>query len=177
MDLSRIELCASRLIDTSLGIHSILYVNIIDVSVKAAIVTELRENTLDLIQGPDYPKYLDLIMSCYLNLLNSTSPVFVSNSNVHKSRLNILEILHRLPLTEPLKAFAIPLMKVLMDVLRNDNEECATIALKIIVDIHKNYKGHVEEFVQPFFDFVQDSYRNMKDAVDKVFTENVDVIY
>ena len=63
-------------------------------------------------------------------------------------------------------------MLTLLRVLRYDNEDNALIALKIIVDLHKNYKNLLEEHVQPFLDIVREMYQNMEHAVALAFQDD-----
>ena len=164
MDLNNCQVYASRLQDGS-----------VDLTVKLAIVNELRD-AIEIVQSQDYPKYLALILPPFISLLSvEISPVFINTQTDQKLRLTLLEILHRLPQSDALRPYAQSLMACLMDVLRNDNEENASVALKIIVDLHKNFKTLVEEHVQPFFDFVQDSYKNMSTAVERAFSEDASV--
>jgi transformation/transcription domain-associated protein len=44
--------------------------------------------------------------------------------------------------------------------------------LKIMVDLHKSFKQLMEDFVQPFFEIVQEAYRNTPAAVEKLFYED-----
>lgn len=84
----------------------------------------------------------------------------------------ILEILHRLPLNDIYKEFAQPIISLLMQILRTDNEENAVLALKIMVDLHRHYKTVVTEEVQPFLDFVFEMYANMPAIVKDAFEAN-----
>lgn len=86
-----------------------------------------------------------------------------------KLRNTILEILHRLPHTDPLKDFAVDLCDTLMQLLRIENEDNAVVCLKIIIDLHRSYKHILEEQVQPFLDIVQDIYKNMEQTVKDTF--------
>jgi hypothetical protein len=72
----------------------------------------------------------------------------------HKVRNVILEVLNRMPHSETLKPYVVDLMKLSMHVAATDNEENALIALRIIFDLHKNYRPNLEDEVQPFLDFV-----------------------
>ncbi|KAJ3191208.1 hypothetical protein HK101_007980 [Irineochytrium annulatum] len=58
-----------------------------------------------------------------------------------------------------------------MQLLRCDNEENAVISLKIISEMHKVYKGALEDQVQPFFDIVSEMYQNMAQAVRETFDD------
>jgi len=63
-------------------------------------------------------------------------------------------------------------MEILLDLLKNDNEENGTICVKIIVDLHKNNKNILEKYVQSFFDIVKEMYGNIKQTVNNAFGEN-----
>lgn len=68
-----------------------------------------------------------------------------------------------------MRPFALDLLKVLMHLLRVENEDNAVICLKIIIDMHRSYKQMLQDQVQPFLDIVQDMYRNMEQTVKDAF--------
>ncbi|KAG9303929.1 hypothetical protein G9A89_005839 [Geosiphon pyriformis] len=109
------------------------------------------------------------MMPVFRKILNDTQPVFVSNDSNQKLRNVILETLHRLPQNEALRPYSSDLLKLIMHLLRTDNEENAVICLKIIIDLHRSYKHQLEDQVQPFLDIVQEMYRNMEQTVHEVF--------
>jgi transformation/transcription domain-associated protein len=63
-------------------------------------------------------------------------------------------------------------MALLMHILRTDNEENAVLSLKIMIDLHRNYKTVVIDQVQPFLDFVFEMYQNMPAIVKDAFDTN-----
>jgi transformation/transcription domain-associated protein len=76
---------------------------------------------------------------------------------------------------ESLKPNALELLDVLMEVVANDDEDNASAALKTIVELHKAYKTHMEERVAPFFQMVQEMFKNMPEAVRETFDDPVGV--
>ena len=88
---------------------------------------------------------------------------------VQKLRNFLIELLHRLPLNDTFKPFATSTIELLLDVLQNDNEENAVLALKVTMDIYKSYKSLLEDQVQPFLDYVQELYKNMPLTVKDYF--------
>ncbi|KAI8925789.1 hypothetical protein BC831DRAFT_256646 [Entophlyctis helioformis] len=143
----------------------------VDNKVKVAIVTELRDS-IEIVQSVEYPRFLAFLLPVFISILSSVEPSLFADTNDNKVRNIILEIIHRFPNNDALKSYAQDLMKVLMSVLRTDNEENAVICLKIIVDLHKNYKTIVEDYVQPFLDTVQEMYQNMEKAVADAFGDD-----
>ena len=63
-------------------------------------------------------------------------------------------------------------MALLMHILRTDNEENAVLSLKIMIDLHRNYKTVVADQVQPFLDFVFEMYQSMPAIVKEAFDTN-----
>lgn len=80
-----------------------------------------------------------------------------------------------MPYNEALKAHVADLMRIMMNTLRNDNDENATTCLRIIIELHKNFRNvpALEEYVQPFFDFVRDMLQLMEQNV-AVYIDNSD---
>jgi transformation/transcription domain-associated protein len=69
-----------------------------------------------------------------------------------------------------LKPHAADLLGIVMAVLRHDNEENAVICLRMVIELHKNYRSMpgLEDHVQPFFDFVAAMLARMEENVKYV---------
>lgn len=81
----------------------------------------------------------------------------------------LLEALHRLPQHEPLKPHAADLMALLLRIMENDNEEHAIIALKIVIELHRNYKESIGSTSAAFLDLVKSVYGNMQEVIASTF--------
>ena len=91
-------------------------------------------------------------------------------NEVQQLRSSVLDIFSRLPIhSEHMKPYVIELDDACMKVLRNDNEENAVIAIKIVCDLHKVHKQTLEASVQTFFDCVVTSYNKASSSVEKLF--------
>jgi len=137
-------------------------------------------------QTSEYANFLQHFVKAFNTYLRGTSneqsPYFVpaaerfnTESPTYKTRSVLLEILNRVPTTEVLKPFAPELLKLSMHLLENDDEDNAVIALRIILDLHKQYRrqpgasGILEPEVQPFLDFVSKVYTNFKRTLEEAF--------
>ena len=97
---------------------------------------------------------------------------WVTNVCPQKLRNCILEILHRLPgpptPPEPFEPYAEEVVDLLMSLVRNDNEDNATLCIKVTSEIIRHQKMVVK--VQPFLDLIQDLFdqapRIVKDQLD-----------
>ena len=56
---------------------------------------------------------------------------------------------------------------------RVDNEDNASIALKVLVELNRSYKGSLEENAKNFLDIVMEMYANMEQAVKEAFDDQV----
>lgn len=81
----------------------------------------------------------------------------------------ILETLHRLPQFEPARPYAKDLMRMMVNVVREDNEENAVVGIKVIIDLHRHLKSELEAEVAPFLQLVGDLYKNFKKSVALAF--------
>lgn len=151
--------CGSRLLDPS-----------VKNDLKLVIISELRDS-IEVVHSNEYPIFLSNLLPSFFHLLRAIQPQDFGENVEHKLRNAVLEIIHRFPFNESLKPFAQDLISLLMDVLISDNEDNAVIALKIIVDLHKNYSPLMKDYVQRFLEIVKDIYLNMPMAVKQVFVE------
>ncbi len=56
----------------------------VDTSVKLGIVNELRES-IEIVQSPEYPRYLATLLPVFIQLLSTINPVFNSDAEEHVS--------------------------------------------------------------------------------------------
>lgn len=119
MDLQNCQVSALRLSDDS-----------VDNSVKLAILNELRDG-IEIVQSLEYSKYLALLLPVFMQLLKQVDVSFQSQDIDQKLRMVVLEICHRLPQSDALKPWVSELISCLMEVLENDNEDVASLALKV----------------------------------------------
>lgn len=63
----------------------------------------------------------------------------------------ILEILHRLPTNDLLRPYFKHILSLALKLLEIDNEENVLVCLKIIIELHKQYKPAFNAEVSSFF--------------------------
>lgn len=52
----------------------------------------------------------------------------------------ILEMLHRLPTNDLLKPYVKPMLSLMLKLLELENEENVLVCLRIIIELHKQYR-------------------------------------
>ncbi|KAI8099099.1 uncharacterized protein BX664DRAFT_310101 [Halteromyces radiatus] len=155
--MTTLQVYAHRLGDPNLGI-----------GLKVTIANELRDQ-VEVFQTLEYSRFLSTLIPVFLDILQNGTPVFVSTAPEQKLRNIILEIIYRLPQTEPLKEYSPELCRTLMHLLRVENEDNAVVCVKIIIDLHRSFRHVLEDQVQPFLDIVQEIFRNMEQTVKDAF--------
>ncbi|CCJ31022.1 unnamed protein product [Pneumocystis jirovecii] len=139
-----------------------------DIKSKIDAATELLE-FLDAPQLDDYQGFLFKLIPAIIQVLDNEQQNFSNFSLEQKLRGNVLNLLHRLPLNETFRPYAANIMQVLMKILHADYEDNAILCLKIIIDFHRNFKQNLEEYIQPFLDFVLEVFKNMPQVVKESF--------
>ncbi|KAI1310066.1 FAT domain-containing protein [Xylaria venustula] len=133
----------------------------------------LRDSLDHYTNGPIYPHFLSRVMPLIVNILRGPC-IFQNTSLEQKLRHCILEILHRLPTnqtpTEPFEQYAKEVVDLLMTLVRNDNEDNATLCVKIISDVMRHQPKVLHDKVQPFLNLIQELFEQM----EKVVREQLD---
>lgn len=67
-------------------------------------------------------------------------PYWISYPNSLQIRKLILEMIHRLPVSETIRPHVDKILVMTLKMLREDNEDNVLICLRIIIDLHKYYR-------------------------------------
>ncbi|KAK3945124.1 hypothetical protein QBC46DRAFT_435929 [Diplogelasinospora grovesii] len=143
--------------------------------VEAAVT--LRDSLDHYVSGPTYPVFLKRLMPSFVHILRQPC-VFQATTqelvNLQKLRNCVLEILHRLPTSnsppEPFEPYAEEVVDLLMNLVRNDNEDNAVLCVKIVSDIMRHQHKVLGGKVQAFLSLIQDLFEQL----DRVVREQLD---
>lgn len=164
----------------------------LDIGLKLRSAQEVRDEvSRDGYQGNiEYVRFIDLLLPVILKVLDDGPALQWSCPPEIKTRLVqegpqkhphgleavqnslrylLLETLHRLGHHEPLRPHVPALMQLMLKIMEEDNEEHAILALKIIIDLHRNYKETIDTAAQAFLDLVKQVYQNMGEVIQKTF--------
>ena len=130
-------------------------------------MSDIRES-IEVVHSGEYKNFLQYLFPAFYNHLRQAPPQF-NDGPEQKLRNIILEILNRLPNNELLKPYVQNLLKLCMYLLEVENEENALICLRVIIDLHKNYRPTLEGEVQAFLDVVQKIYSELPKTVTVSF--------
>lgn len=120
---------------------------------RLILATEVRDS-IEIVHTSEYLNFLKSYFRVFSTLLTQITKPQATDNVEHKLRNVVIEILNRLPHSEVLRLFVQDLLKLSMHVLACDNEENGLICLRIIFDLHKNFRPALEPDVQQVLDFV-----------------------
>jgi transformation/transcription domain-associated protein len=81
----------------------------------------------------------------------------------------ILEMIHRLPTSDALRPHVKNLLSLMFKLLETENEENVLVGLRIIIELHKQYRPQFSPEIQHFLRFVKAIYRDLPNHLNKIF--------
>lgn len=138
-----------------------------EIKVKAA--QELSENFEVIIKSPQYPVFLDHFMKIFLKILQEGEPHFIAEYNIQQVRKLILEMIPRLPTNDLLRPYVKPILTLMLKLLQIDNEENVQVCVRIIIELHKQYRPAFNPEIQHLMQFVRTVYQELPNHMSKIF--------
>lgn len=81
----------------------------------------------------------------------------------------ILEMIHRLPVSEIVRPYVKTILTLMLKLLKTDNEDNVLVCLRIIIDVHKQYRPAFHPEIQHFIAYVRNIYSDLPNNLDKIF--------
>lgn len=138
-----------------------------EIKLKAA--QELSEHFEMITQGNGYQAFLEHSMKVFLKILQDGEAHFISEFSIQQMRKLILEMIHRMPTSEVVKPYVKPILIMCLKLLQGDNEENVLVCLRIIIDLHKQYRPPFHPEIQQFLTYVKTIYSDLPSHLPKIF--------
>ncbi|KAI2658552.1 Transformation/transcription domain-associated protein [Labeo rohita] len=132
---------------------------------KLKMMQEVSENFENVTSSPQYSTFLEHIIPRFLTFLQDGEQL----------RKLVLEIIHRIPTNEHLRPHAKNILSVMFRFLEIESEENVLICLRIIIELHKQFRPPISQEIHHFLDFVKQIYKELPKVVARYF-ENPQVI-
>lgn len=78
-------------------------------------------------------------------------------------------MIHRLPTSEILRPYVNSILSLMLKLLQIDNEENVLVCLRIIIELHKQYRPPFNPEIQMFLSFVKTIYSDLPKHLPKIF--------
>ncbi|XP_043064664.1 transcription-associated protein 1 isoform X2 [Drosophila ficusphila] len=156
------------------------YLNILnDISAKEELklkaAQELSEHFEIIMQSPAYPSFLENSLKIFMRILQDGEPQFIQENTMQHIRKLILEMIHRLPITESLRQHVKSIITMMLKILKTDNEENVLVSLRIIIELHKHFRPSFNPEIQLFLGYVKDIYTNLPNHLAAIFETSSDI--
>ena len=137
--------------------------------VKLQSAQQISDNLDMVISMPEYSQFLNRLLNVFLPFLRDNSPYFIAEQHAHQVRKLILEIIQRLPANDHLKPHISQILSMAFDLLKLENEENVAVCLKIIIELHKQFRPPHSHEITLFLQFVKNIYNELPVHMNKIF--------
>jgi transformation/transcription domain-associated protein len=116
--------------------------------------TDAIKDSQELWHTKEYRRFLEVFFDPLVSQLTSTPPQF-EDSELHKLRHSVLEVLSKLPPNDVLRPYMPRLLALCLELLRNDNQANGVLAIRVLLDLNKNLvRSQVAGFENQFSECV-----------------------
>ena len=93
-----------------------------------------------IIAHPQYQVFLEHAIPSFLRVLQDGEAQFIQEQHTNQMRKHILEMIHRLPSNDLLRPHVRSILSLMFKLLEKENEENVLICLRIVIELHKQYR-------------------------------------
>ncbi|KAL9917178.1 transcription-associated protein Nipped-A isoform 1-T1 [Glossina fuscipes fuscipes] len=136
---------------------------------KLRAAQDISEHFEVVVQSSSYPTFLEHSLKAFMHFLQDGEPKFMQEWHAHQARKLILEMIHRLPISENLRQHVKSIISLMLKILQIDNEENVLVSLRIIIELHKNFRPSFNPEVQKFLILVKKIYTELPNHMNKIF--------
>ncbi|KOB75140.1 Transformation/transcription domain-associated protein [Operophtera brumata] len=124
-----------------------------------------------ILSSPQYPQFLDHSLKIFLKILQDGEPHFIAEYNIQQVRKLILEMIHRLPISETLRPYVKNILILMLKLMEIENEENVLVCLKIFMELHKQYRPvySTDVDIHKFLQWVKGIYSDLPNHLPKIF--------
>ncbi|XP_035826346.1 transformation/transcription domain-associated protein isoform X2 [Aplysia californica] len=116
-----------------------------------------------------YPQFLAELMKVFLKILDEGEPQFIAEQNIQQLRKLLLEIIHRIPCNDHLKKYVQQILTLMFRLLKIENEDNVLVCIRIILELHKQYRPQMNEEITEFMKFVKGIYSSLPSHLPRIF--------
>nr|XP_039255466.1 transformation/transcription domain-associated protein-like [Styela clava] len=128
---------------------------------KLKVAQEVSEHFEDIAHSPQYQVFLNHCVPRFVKLLQDGEPSFVLENHGQQLRKLVLDILHRIPTNDYLKPHVKMILNLCFQLLEVDNEENVQVCLKILIELHKQFRPQMAPEIQHFLALVKRIYSEL----------------
>ncbi|XP_046847243.1 transformation/transcription domain-associated protein-like isoform X2 [Xenia sp. Carnegie-2017] len=136
---------------------------------KLNAAQEISENFEVIIVSPHYAGFLEYAIPRFLKFLREGEPQFIAEGVIQQLRKLILEIIHRIPTNDHLRVHYKNILTVMFNMLESENEENVLVCLRIIIELHRQFRPPMQAEIQLFLHFVKNIFKELPNNIKTSF--------
>lgn len=156
---ARDEQLASKLLDPN-----------VELNFKTKIVLDLRES-VDHFGKEQHASFVRHLLPALMAVLKTGPISFQPHSTEYKYRHTLLGTLHRLSSSDVFRSAAPEMASLCIQLMRNDAEGNAVLAVKVIVDLFRAHKDVLQSKAADVIQGILDIYASMPNVVRELFDQ------
>ncbi|CAL8129543.1 unnamed protein product [Orchesella dallaii] len=137
--------------------------------VKYKCLQDVMEHIDPILSHPNYTSFLESSIPAFIKYLQEADPEFIQETTRHQCRKLIIEIIHRLPSNEPLRPYVRNIVSAMFKTVEVDNEENVVNCLRVIIELHKQFRPPLTTETQQFLNFIKTVFKDIQGKLDKIF--------
>ncbi|XP_065666832.1 transformation/transcription domain-associated protein isoform X3 [Hydra vulgaris] len=126
---------------------------------RLKFVQEISQCFETICSSNHYAGFLEHAIPKFLSFLKESEAYFSTDSVKQELRKLLLDIIHRIPANDSLKTHVSSILDVMFHMLNIDNEENVLVALRIIIELHKQFRPQIKPEIKMFLQFVINFYK------------------
>ena len=116
------------------------------------------------------------VPSLTMLLRSHAPPSLRAGSTEVTIRARALDVLSRVSWGEPLRVHASPVAAALLTVLQHDYEDNGVAAHKVLMSVHRSYRGALEAEALAYVDFVTSCFTSLPRVVTELLNDGIDAV-
>ncbi|CEG01408.1 Tetratricopeptide-like helical [Ostreococcus tauri] len=136
-------------------------------SMRLEVATSVRDG-IEIVHTSEYVNFLKSCFPAFKEILTKHTSPTMEDNEMNALRHVVYEILNRLPFNEVLRPYESELLDLALESLREENEKNALLCLRVIFDLHRNFRPTMDKRVEPFIRFVHDVYEGSGVTIDEL---------
>ncbi|THV08510.1 hypothetical protein K435DRAFT_832965 [Dendrothele bispora CBS 962.96] len=146
-----------------------------DLKIKNVVAGEIRE-MMDTTRDTESAHVLPYLIPTLLDLLRTGDSTFRRDTLEFQFRKVLLEILSRLPVSDPVRTQLTAIYETLLHLLRVDNEDNVVSCCKIIVDVTRTYRSLSDDHLSKFTSILQETLQSVPTYVRETLSDDSPVV-
>ncbi|XP_035689811.1 transformation/transcription domain-associated protein-like [Branchiostoma floridae] len=148
---------------------------------RLKVAQEISENFESIVTSGQYQSFLEHAIPRFLKVLQEGKTVlerdtiFVQENPIQQLRKLLLEIIHRIPTNDHFRIYVSKVLSLMFQLIERENEENVLVCLRIIIELHKQFRPQIQPEIQHFLHMVKQIYKDLPANMNAMFEKPINV--